>query len=400
MKILIYTQPFAPMVGGAERYVMLLAQGLSVLTGSDGLEITVTTPTPAGDFDDSKLAFRVVRQPTLRALLSLIRDADVIQLVGPCFLPLLVAWFLRKPVAIEHHGYPPVCPNGLLFYEPTKTVCPGHFLARRYGECLRCNAINGGWFNSLRMLLLTFPRRWLCQRVAANTPITIHVQRRLELPHSQVIYYGIPDAAFDARSQVVRPSNGSPLCFAYVGRLVSLKGLPMILEAAKSLQIEGYTFRLKFVGDGPKQAELKELTEKLGLAKYVEFTGFITGTAFQNTMKDVAAVLMPSVWEETAGLAAIEQMMRGRLVIASDIGGLGEVVDGCGLRFPAGSTEALAQCMRTVLDHPEVIVLHGDAARRRALDLFSQRRMVKEYFDLYCQLAPAVNRGKEAQHLA
>lgn len=42
----------------------------------------------------------------------------------------------------------------------------------------------------------------------------------------------------------------------------------------------------------------------------------------------------------------------------------------------------------------------GDVARRRALDFFSQRRMVKEYFDLYCQLAPAVNRGKKAQHLA
>jgi glycogen(starch) synthase len=400
MKILIYTQPFAPLVGGAERYVMLLAQGLSVLAGSDPLEITVTTPTPVGDFDDSKLSFRVVRRPNLRALVSLIRKADVIQLVGPCFLPMLVAWLLRKSVVVEHHGYPPVCPNGLLFHEPTKTVCPGHFLARRYGECLRCNAINEGWFNSLRMLLLTFPRRWLCQHVAANTPITEHVQGRLELPRSRVIYYGIPDAPFDPQSQIVRPSNGSPLCFAYVGRLVSLKGLPLILEAAKSLQIEGYTFRLKFVGDGPRQAELRGLTEKLGLAKYVEFTGFITGPAFQMAMKDVDAVLMPSVWEETAGLAAIEQMMRGRLVIASDIGGLGEVVDGCGLLFPAGSTDALAQCMRTVLDHPEVIARNGDVARRRALDLFSQRRMVKEHLDLYCQLISSVNYREKAQHLA
>ncbi len=62
--------------------------------------------------------------------------------------------------------------------------------------------------------------------------------------------------------------------------------------------------------------------------------------------------------------------------------------------------EAIAQCMRTVLDHPEVIVRNGNFARRRALDFFSQRRIAKEYFDLYCQLGPAVNRGKNAQHLA
>lgn len=397
MNILIYTQPFAPIVGGAERYVMLLAKGLFALCGFDNVKITVATPTPAGYFDDSKLEYRVVRKPNPVVLVSLISKADVIQLVGPCFLPLLVARLLRKPVVIEHHGYPPVCPNGLLFHEPTKTVCPGYFLARRYGECLRCNAINEGWLKSLRMLLMTFPRRWLCQHVAANTPITAHVQKRLELPHSRVIYYGIPDVPFDEQSLMVSHSNESPLCFAYVGRLVSLKGLPLILEAAKSLQKEGYTFHLKFVGDGPEQAKLRGLAENLGLARYVEFTGFVTGSAFQMAMKDVAAVLMPSVWEETAGLAAIEQMMRGRLVIASNIGGLGEVVDGCGLRFPAGDIEALAQCMRTVLDNPEIIKRYGDTARRRALDLFSERRMVREHFDLYCQLDPSVVLGKKVQ---
>ena len=46
-------------------------------------------------------------------------------------------------------------------------------------------------------------------------------------------------------------------------------------------------------------------------------------------------VVMPSQWEETAGLAAIEQMMRGGVVIASDIGGLGEVVSEAGLRYKA-----------------------------------------------------------------
>jgi glycosyltransferase involved in cell wall biosynthesis len=159
--------------------------------------------------------------------------------------------------------------------------------------------------------------------------------------------------------------------------------------------VGGYNFHLKFVGDGPERSALESLSEKLGLAKHVEFTGFITGPAFQIIINDVAAVIMPSVWEETAGLAAIEQMMRGRLVIASDIGGLGEVVGNCGLRFAAGNMEALAECMRTVLDHPEIVGLTGDAARRRALELFSQRRMVKEHYELFCKLFASFGHSRE-----
>ena len=399
MKVLIYTHPFAPIVGGAEKYVMILAQGLSTASqppGGETFDVTVVTPSPAGSFDDSQMAFRVVRQPSLFALMGLVREADVVQLAGPCFLPLMLAWLLRRPVVIEHHGYPAACPNGLLFHEPTKTVCPGYFLARRYRECLRCNSGTIGWLRSVRLLLLTFPRRWLCQQAAANTPISMHVKKRLDLPRSQVIYYGIPDGPSNARSRIVKISKESPLCFAYVGRLVSLKGLPLILEAAKTLQKEGYKFRLKFIGDGPEKSVLESLTEKLSIPERVEFTGFITGVAFQLAMKDVDVILMPSVWEETAGLAAIEQMMRGRLVIVSDIGGLGEVVGDGGLRFPPGSAEALARCMRRVLENPEIIDQQGVAARTRALDLFSDQRMVKEHFELYRRVIGSAQLDEEA----
>ena len=61
-------------------------------------------------------------------------------------------------------------------------------------------------------------------------------------------------------------------------------------------------------------------TENLGPCTTI--TGFLRGHAFVNALQDVNVVVMPSMWEETAGLAAIEQMMRGRLVIAADIGGL------------------------------------------------------------------------------
>lgn len=379
MKVLIYAHAFAPKIGGAETYVMLLATGLA----ARGVSVTVVTPTPRDGFDDASLPFRVIRQPNLRSLWRLIGEVDIVQLAGPTFVPLLMGLLRRKPIVIEHHGYQAICPNGLLFYEPTKSVCPGHFMARQYHKCLQCNAVAVGWLRSWVMLLLTFPRRWMCKRAAANVPVTHHVLKRLQLPRSQVIYYGVPDPLDGELAERERSAIRCPLTFAYVGRLVSEKGLPLLLKAAWRLKCEGYQFHLRFIGDGPERSSLEVLTEKMGLADIVEFTGSLRGEALSQTMDTVDAVVMPSVWEETAGLAAIEQMMRGRLVIASDIGGLGEVVGDAGLKFPPGDVNELASCLRRVLQRPEIVGEFGRKARQRALQLFRQERMVDEHLSIY-----------------
>ena len=390
MKVLVYSHVFAPSVGGVETYVMLLARGLSLSScprDGERFEVTVATRTPAGAADDRSLPFRVVRRPRVIDLFRLLRATDLVHLAGPSFLPLILGWLLRKPIVIEHHGYPACCPNGLLFYEPTQTVCPGHFMAGRYKECLRCNAQAMGRLESTRVLMLTFPRRWLSAQAAANAPISRHVSERLRLPRSEVIYYGIPDQAASDDVAAVHLSPAGTACFAYVGRLVSLKGLPLLLDAAKRLAAEGYIFRLKFIGDGLERGNLEELALSHGLKDRVEFTGSLRGEALRLAMEDVAAVVMPSIWEETAGLAAIEQMMRGRLVVAADIGGLGEIVDGGGLKFPPGDVAALAACLKQVLEHPETTTALCAAARGRAQAVFGQQRMVDEHIRLYRRLA-------------
>jgi glycosyltransferase involved in cell wall biosynthesis len=319
--------------------------------------------------------------------------ADVIQLVGPVFLPLLMALWRRRPVVIEHHGYQAICPNGLLFYEPARIICPGHFMAGRYDLCLRCNAATAGWLGSLRMLLLTFLRRWMCGKADLNAPITEHVSRRLGLPNAQVIYYGVPSPNIERQAIDPLPDS-APICFAYLGRLVTEKGLPLLLEAAARLKEQGYQFRLKFIGDGPERRRLQELATAKGLEQQVVFTGFLQGEALSNALQDVAAVVMPSICEETAGLAAMEQMIRGRLVIASDVGGLGEVVGEAGLKFPAGDVEALTSCLREVLGRPALVNDIGRRARSRALERFNQERMVEEHIRSYLGIVNRRHSGK------
>jgi glycosyltransferase involved in cell wall biosynthesis len=380
---------------------MSLASGLSQLQtveGHRGFEVTVATQTAAGQFDDAALPFKVVRGLRAAELRKLIRAADAVHVAGPALAPMFWSWWIGKPYVIEHHGYQAICPNGLLFFHPQKSVCPGHFQAHRYFQCLRCNTKNLGAARSLALLCRTFPRRWLSRRAAANVAVSSHVMRRHALPQSALCYHGVEDPL-----ETGEPENGSAAakgieCFAYVGRLVEEKGLPLLIEAAKQLRKEGFRFLLRFIGDGPERRKLEDTSRDAGLTETgsVEFTGFLRGAPLRKSLRTAHAVVMPSIWEETAGLAAIDQMMLGRLVIAADIGGLGEVVGDTGLKFEPGSSERLAACMRQVLQNPFLIGEMGKRGRERALQLFQRQRMVNEHAAIYRQtVARSRMKGKK-----
>jgi len=345
------------------------------------VDVTVATSTPANGFDDRVLPFRVARRPGLRESLALIRWADVVLLAGPVFVPLVLSLIMRKPVAVEHHGYQAACPNGLLFEEPSKVVCPGHFMARRYLRCLQCVSATQGRAQASIKVPVTLLRRWMCKKVAVNIAITQHVANRLSLPRTKVVYYGVPDSG-----DLDGENSGDLATFAYVGRLVSEKGLLLLLEATRILKNNEFRFQVRIVGDGPERGRLESIARTFGLSREVSFTGYLSGDALRDAVCDIAALVMPSIWEETAGLAAIEHMMRGRLVIAADIGGLGEVVGEAGLKFRSGDAEDLATCMQRVLEDRKLTDELGRRARERALQMFGVNRMVDEHRALFSRI--------------
>jgi glycosyltransferase involved in cell wall biosynthesis len=239
-------------------------------------------------------------------------------------------------------------------------------------------------WKSLVHMFLMVPRYLLARSSSTNIAISNHVLRRQNLPKSKTIYYGIEDRlSFAERAP---QENSGAMCFAYVGRLSPEKGVPIFLKAISLLKKEGLDFKVKLVGDGTQRAEIEKILHSEAIADRVVMTGFLNGDALSRVMENVSAVVMPSVCEETAGLAAIEQMMRGRLVIASDIGGLAEVVGNAGFLSPAGNAEALAGRMKEVIQNPELIEILGKIARARALELFQSCRMVEEHATVYRQL--------------
>ena len=357
------------------------------MDGKPEFEVVLATQTPAASFDDRSLPFSVVRAPTLFRLWRLIRSSDVIHIAGPSLAPLFLSWIARRPTVIEHHGYQAVCPNGLFVHQPDAAVCPGHFQAHRYGECLKCVAHESSKLRAAKSLLLMFPRYFLARRASASLVISKYILRRFEFPRSSVIYYGIEDPFRDLQAMSAEGPSTGRISFAYVGRLVSEKGIPVFLAAVGLLRNEGFSVDVSLIGDGPQRPELEAIIARNHLESCVQITGFLSGQALSEAVRGVRVVVMPSVWEETAGLAAIEQMMRGKLVIASDIGGLAEVLGQSGLKCAPGDAKSLAEAMRQVLHQPAIVDSLGRTARTRALANFHRDRMIAEHVRVYKALA-------------
>jgi glycosyltransferase involved in cell wall biosynthesis len=387
IKLLFYSHDWLPTVGGIQTVTLSLATGLAEWDKAHpevSLEVILVTQTPAKGMDDSRFPFRIVRCPSLRELVGHVRSADIVHMANPALLPLLFAYAFGTPAVVEHHGYQSTCPNGLLLYEPDGTICPGHYMAQQYRKCVKCNARELGWMGSVRKLFLTFPRRWLCKRVGANIAVSDHVAMRIALPHTRTIYHGIHDPGC-VRLESVLGGEGD-LRIGYVGRLVSEKGLRLLLDAANKLAKGGIAFHLTLIGDGPQRAELESITQRMTLQKHVTFAGELRGSDFETALQEIQVIVMPTQCEETAGLAAMEQMIRGGVVVVADVGGLSEIVGEAGLKFFAKDSSALSDRLRQIYENPSLIHSLGASARARASRLFNLEDMIRKHVQVYKEI--------------
>ena len=343
MRLLVYSHYFPPSIGGVETIVLSLARGLAGLRDSNGaaqFEITVVTQTPAGDYEDSTNPFCTIRQPGIVQLWKLIRNSDVVHIAGPALAPLVLSFITGKPFVVEHHGFQTICPNGQLLIEPAGTPCPGHFMAGRHPECFRCNSAQG-WFASRKLWLLTFVRRFLCARAAANITPTQWLGGQLHLPHVAAIPHGLE--AVEAAS---RPKSlGAPPVFAFQGRLVSTKGVRLLFEAARILRGQNRSFELLIIGDGPERASLERFACESQIGAQVRFAGRLIGTQLDAELSQALAVVVPSLGGEVFGLVVAENMLRALPVVASDLGAFTEVLGDTGLTFRTGDATALASSL-------------------------------------------------------
>jgi glycosyltransferase involved in cell wall biosynthesis len=131
--------------------------------------------------------------------------------------------------------------------------------------------------------------------------------------------------------------------FVYLGRLVPEKGVATLIRAAAQARV-----RLRIVGTGPEEADLRQLAAQLG--GDVEFTGYLSGPALRTAISSARAVVIPSEWYENAPISVMEASAMGRPIIGANIGGIPELIrqGETGFVFTSGNVDALVEVLTRV----------------------------------------------------
>jgi glycosyltransferase involved in cell wall biosynthesis len=168
-----------------------------------------------------------------------------------------------------------------------------------------------------------------------------------------------------------------------VARLERVKGVDVLLDAIPRVhsRVAG-PLHVVVVGEGSQRKALTAQAVSLGLRDSVHLVGQQTDIAPWFALADV--VVMPSR-REAFGVAAAEAMSCSKPLVASGVGGLGEVVDDgdTGVIVPPADPLALASGLVRLLTDPEKARMMGQAGRRRFLEKFTNERMVEAWIACY-----------------
>lgn len=128
----------------------------------------------------------------------------------------------------------------------------------------------------------------------------------------------------------------------FVGRLSREKGLLRLMQALKILGDPPF----KIAGDGPLIDDVRRLREELGLAR-TEILGHVSGTRVRSLLREARFLVIPSLCNENAPLAALEGMAAGRPLAVAARGGLPELVEsGSGLQFDSDDLSDISRCLK------------------------------------------------------
>lgn len=265
-----------------------------------GHTVKLVTQTPSAEID--YFPYDVIRQPSPARLLNLVRWCDVYFQNN---VSLISAWplvLIRRPWVVAHQIW-----------------------------------LSHNWKGRLK--------RWLLRSAAG---ISISQAIASDFPLSTVIPNPYDDQVFREISDIPRDRD-----LVFLGRLISSKGVSLVLEALANLRSRDLRLTLTIIGSGPEETSLRQLADRLNLTAQVRFAGVCRGVELSRLLNMHQVMVIPSIWLEPFGIVALEGIACGCIVVGSEGGGLKDAIGLCGMTFPNGNAEALTRCLAELFSHPE-----------------------------------------------
>lgn len=377
MRILMHCIYFPPEVGGLESHVFHLCRSLA----ARGHEVTIVTsrsrPGLPGDEIMDGVRVRRTWLPgrtppgwaahaagSLPATLRAGRDADLLH-------------------AQAFASIPPLLPVRALRGTPlVATLHTSHFLIR---------ARRPAWRPILRELVRAPDRVLAASAEIRDVAMELSPGTRVE-----ALVNGVDTTLFRPLDR--RPSAADPSSPAGAGRIVVPRrlfpknGVDVFVEAFPRIVTGRPGVQAFIVGDGPERSRLEARARSLGVGEALHFLGARPNREMPELLASMDLAVIPSRMEATS-VAALESMACGLPVVASEVGGLPEIVDGrVGALVPPEDPSALADAVLSVLADPDRSH-RGAAARERVVGHWSNERLVDRHLEIYEDVLDRSRRG-------
>jgi glycosyltransferase involved in cell wall biosynthesis len=198
-----------------------------------------------------------------------------------------------------------------------------------------------------------------------------------------------PSAEKNVRTQY---GIGDDPMLLFVGRMITQKGVPYLIDAMPLVLKEHPRAKLFLVGRGSALKSLKAKVAALGLEKSVIFSGYLSEQQLKETYGTCDLFVLPSVWE-VLPIAVLEAMSSAKPVVCTDAGGDREMVrDGVnGYVVPKRDPGALAEKVNLVLADAEMRSRMGAASRRIAEEEFDWKLIAAQTKRVYEELLKKFN---------
>lgn len=301
VRLLIHTR-FYPSVGGIETAASLVAHALA----ASNVSVTIVTDVRPPSVNKVVFPFVVHYRPSAPKLLRLLWRHDLFIHFNIRLRALWPLLLVRRPFVAVHQG------------------C---YVISRAGQ--------RDWRERLKLQIA----RRSATNIAASHAIARTIGIDCEVipnPYDPCLFY---DGGEEFRDREL----------IFVGRLVTEKGVRMFLDALHILKQQFLRPSVTIVGDGPERGSLGVAVRRLDLEKQVTFTGVKTQREVADLLRRHKILVVPSLWSEPFGVVALEGIASGCIVVGSDGGGLPEAIGPCGLTFPIGDEQALAEQLAVLL---------------------------------------------------